>query len=1188
MIMLTKLQLSLRPASWLLALLIITSVLPAKAQEEPFVFERAEDGSGYIMKPRPYETYEGVLDVPPVRESDGIPIVSVEGFDYQERLLGVQFWEGSQVKKIGSFNGCTGIEFVSGIPNTVETIGDYAFYGCTRLHDISLNEGLKYIGIACFEGCTSLKSIKLPGSLKVLRENAFRICTALETVEFAEDLDFYTDEGGYYSYGFYNNVFDGCESLHTVILPKSASKGLIIPPSTFSWCPNLKSIEFPANTRTIGQMAFYRSGIENLDLTAVTSDKIYVEGYYSFAGCENLKSIKANGNFQFDRTSLYTFQDCKALKSVTINGSGDDYIEITPDAFRWCDNLETVDVYRLKGTGERNEMDSVFVGCKSLQKFTSTCSPELRKIGYSCFDGCESLTEVPIPEQAFVVSETAFRGCAALRSLDLANVTSIGTKAFTGCSSLASISFKPSSDILPTVENEDAFDEWHFANTLIEVPDDKYRSFTTDAFWSKFSRYKHPSMLAYTEVTGGYSVGKSPYALNEDFIGMLEIPGQYNSSDVVSIAESTFQDLTGLTGVTLPEKLTSIGNNAFAGCTNINTIINKRPLPLNGVNCPDNAFDNETYSKGYLYVPFGSLDAYKSYTPWSYFTDRIKQGLGERILVAPTPSRESGEFNYPFALALSNLNDVGTIYYYIVGEDDDASAVHTVNTYSTPITIDSSCKVVAYVSDDTSCSEPVTFEYAYIAPEPEPSHIYDISTIPQGTVNVDFTTLSGYETLNNVVIDNVYYSITDIKSGYNQYGGLVLNRTSSIEDVAQFNRDVEDRPGVYSDFNGIAVKVKGTGSISFNAFFRYGNVRPTLLLGDGTPVFVDELDGLKYEFSTPTDKYLYIFASPAKSDTPASMPSIDPAENSVVIPGMTIEITDTYAGTENGLDKVLTANAGENYRINTNLFGHYFDGTYLYASTMGNSGSSKNTFNEDKKSEPGSDNDADFNQEDWVAISGLTSDFEGKEIESGNIATVVSNSEYPIISLPEGIVSTKDNSVSNNTFSVANFNIYADNDEVRNIWLVAPQPAEYCSLIGYMSTEDINAEEHYFVLQSAQQVAAPLTMNVYYDPATLNLSDSGWYSFTGIVSKDGDALKFTALAKKDIPAGIEDVDAGNARIFASNGNINVVADAQTSIIIYSANGLHVASLEASNASVAVTPGFYIVKVGNQATKLAVK
>ena len=958
--MTAKLLFSLRRSVWLLALLFITSVLPAKAQEEPFLFELTEDGSGYIMKPRPDETYEGVLDVPAVRESDGIPIVGVEGFAYQNRLLGIQFYEGSQVKYIGSFEGCTGIEFVSGMPNTVETIGDYAFYGCTMLRDISLSEGLKYIGISCFEGCTSLESFKLPRSLKVLREHAFRLCTALQTVEFAEDIDFYTDQGGFYSYGFYNNVFDGCESLHTVILPKSASKGFVIPPSTFSWCSNLKSIEFPANTRGIGQMAFYRSGIENLDLTAVTSDKIYVEGYYSFAGCENLKSIKANGNFQFDRTSLYTFQDCKALKSVTINGSGDDYIEITPDAFRWCDNLETVEVYRLKGTGERNEMDSVFVGCKSLKKFTSICSPELNKIGYSCFDGCESLTEVPIPEQAFVVSETAFRGCAALRSLDLANVTSIGTKAFTGCSTLASISLKPSSDILPKVENEDAFDAWHFANTLIEVPDDKYSSFTTDAFWSKFSSYKHPSLLAYTEVTGGYSVGKSPYALNEDFIGMLEIPGQYNSSDVVSIAESTFQDLTGLTGVTLPEKLTSIGNNAFAGCTNINTIINKRPLPLNGVNCPDNAFDNETYSKGYLYVPFGSLEAYSQFAPWSKFNDRIKQGLGERNLSAPQASHESGEFNWSFELTLTNPNESGAIYYYIVHNGDDLTAIRDVQTYNAPITIPAeNCKVVAYISDGTNCSDATSWEYTYVIP-----------------------------------------------------------------------------------------------------------------------------------------------------------------------------------ATVNGLDRVLTANAGECYRINTNLYGHYHDGTYLYASTMNNSGSSKNTFNEDKKSEKLSDKEADFNQEDWVAISGLSSHFVGKGIDRGYIATVVANTDYPVVSFNEGVL-PEEGDMGINKFRVENFNIHAENAAVSDIWLVAPQPAEYCSVKGYLKAENIHAAEEYFVLQSAESattgnktVVEPLTMNVYYDPASITLDGDGWYSFTGIVSKAGDALKFTALYNGEISiantnAELISMEAGN-------------------------------------------------------------
>ncbi|MGM9855130.1 MAG: leucine-rich repeat protein [Muribaculaceae bacterium] len=652
--------------------------------------------------------YENEIILPAKRESDGLPVVGVDGFSYNERLLRIIFDEGSQVKYIGSFEGCTGIEFIDNMPATVEKIADFAFNGCTRLRKVTLNDGLKYIGISCFEGCESLESIKLPKSLKVLRENAFRVCTGLQTVEFDDNINFHDG----YSYGFCNNVFDGCESLHTVKLPKNSPGYFFIPEGTFSWCGSLKSIEFPANTRRIEQSAFYRSGIENLDLTTITSEVFYVEGYYTFAACESLQSVTANGNFQFGSTSLYTFQGCKALETVTINGSGDDFIAITPDAFRWCENLKTVNVYRLKGTGDvNNEMDSVFVGCKSLQKVISTCPPELNKIGYSCFLDCESLEEVPIPEQAFKVNESAFRGCAALQSLDLANVTSIGTQAFNGCSALTSISINN----LPTMEKEDAFDEWHFANTEIAVPDEKYSTFTSDAYWRQFSHFKHPSLFAYTEVTGGYSIRKSPYALNEDFTGMLVIPEQYNSGNVVAIAEGTFQGFTGLTGVTLPSGLTSIGSQAFAGCTGITTVINKAVSPLYGEECPDDIFDGNTYSKGNLYVPFGSLDAYKSFEPWSSFSDRIIQGFGERTLSAPVASREQGAFDQPFDLTLTNPNDIGTIYYYIInegkGEGNVSNEVHTVETYSAPIRISANCTVVAQISDDTQCSKPVSLEY---------------------------------------------------------------------------------------------------------------------------------------------------------------------------------------------------------------------------------------------------------------------------------------------------------------------------------------------------------------------------------------------------------------------------------------------------------------------------------------------
>ena len=357
-------------------------------------------------------------------------------------------------------------------------------------------------------------------------------------------------------------------------------------------------------------------------------------------------------------------------------------------------------------------MDSVFVGCKSLQKVISTCPAELNKIGYSCFDGCESLEEVSMPEQAFKINMTAFRGCAALKSLDLANVTSIGTKAFNGCSTLTSISIND----IPTMENVDAFDEWHFSNTEIAVPDEKYRTFTTDEYWSKFNHYKHPSLFAYTEVTGGYSISKSPYALAEDFTGMLVIPEQYNSGNVVAIAAGTFQDFTGLTGVTLPSGLTSIGSKAFAGCTGITTVINKAVSPLYGDECPDDIFDGNTYSKGNLYVPFGSLDAYKLFAPWANFTGRIKQGLGERSLTAPVASHDKGEYDHPIELTLTNPNsNIGTIYYYIIneGEGNVSNEVHTVKTYSAPIRISANCTVVAQISDDTQCSEPDSWTYTF-------------------------------------------------------------------------------------------------------------------------------------------------------------------------------------------------------------------------------------------------------------------------------------------------------------------------------------------------------------------------------------------------------------------------------------------------------------------------------------------
>lgn len=1270
--MLKRLLFSLKPTAWLLALLIITSALPARAQSEfydefygddldyqkmTFNFEYSNDLNGYIISPNKYDGAEWdremQLLVPSIYLENGKPVVGLSGFGSLTWLHQILFPEECHVKYICDkcFQYCTSLglsEEPLNLPESVETIGDYAFQGCTRLRSVNLSRNLKSIGRFAFENCTSLESITLPKSLKEIREFAFRNCAnfddwgtftggGLQSVKFEDGVDFWTN----YGFGFSNNVFWGCANLSEVTLPKGTPGDFIIPAGTFGYCSNLKSIKFPENTRRIEQMAFYRTGLESLDLTNIECEKLYLSGYYTFAACENLKTVTAKGKVHFD--GLYIFQDCTALETVTFNGSVGDYTIMSPDIFKRCSNLRSVEFYHLKGNGQDNDMDSVFTDCTSLERVTSTCPPEISKIGYSCFDGCTSLKTLSLPQTAFLINETAFRNCTALESFDFSNVTSIGkgsfegcigltslnftdltsigpnafkgctalasvnfntssetsfastigSLAFTGCTALKSLNFNSSSYDPPTVESVDAFDASHYADTEVNMPEDRYRDFAANEIWNKFAGLKHPEVFAYTSVTGGYSIAKGQYALDEDFTGVLAIPAKYQDGDVVTIAENAFKGLTGLTGVTLHEGLTTIGANAFAGCSNIATVINKRTEPLTEDVCPNTVFDYGVYSDGTLTVPFGSLDAYKNTAPWSNFST-IKQGFGVRTLADPEASRNACEFNYSFDLTLTNPNETGSIYYYIVYEGDEENVVHQTYPFTAPINIpDKTCTVWAYITDDICCSEPVSFKYTYVH---VPTNIDGTDNIPQGTQNVDFSAISEEASLTNVVINNIYYSITDETSGYDPTAGLVLNAMSSIEEVAQFNSDVESGVDTKRYFNGIAVQVQGTGSITFTNYENKGNARLTLMLGNGPAVYVDELVDDKYEFSTPKAKYLYIFATQSEPMPAPSRKSVLQGENSAAIRSMSIDISDLYVGTVNGLDLVLSANAEESYRINTPLYCHYHDGSYLYASTIGNSGSSKNTFNEDMKSNTGSDNESIFNQEDWVAIYGLSSDLVGMVIESGKAATVISNSTYPVIKFLESIGSNS-SSMGINSFRVENFNIHAESAAVSNIWLVAPQPAEYCTVLGFKKAENVHPEDGYFVLLSQEStiiaedesVIEPLTLTVYYDPAAIELEYDLWYDVTGIVSREGDVLKLTALeATYRLPSHIEDVNAGSTRISVANGNIRVTADAPTTIDVYSATGQLVASFEAASATIAVAPGFYIVKVGNQATKLSVK
>ncbi len=80
------------------------------------------------------------------------------------------------------------------IPKTVTRIEVCAFEGCSSLTTVTLPDGLKEIDYRAFEGCTSLKSITIPESVEKIAKNAFESC--MEDFQVSPNNPFYTFEDG--------------------------------------------------------------------------------------------------------------------------------------------------------------------------------------------------------------------------------------------------------------------------------------------------------------------------------------------------------------------------------------------------------------------------------------------------------------------------------------------------------------------------------------------------------------------------------------------------------------------------------------------------------------------------------------------------------------------------------------------------------------------------------------------------------------------------------------------------------------------------------------------------------------------------------------------------------------------------------------------------------------------------------
>ena len=101
----------------------------------------------------------------------------------------------NSVTSIGNyaFNGCSGLKSVT-IPNSVTSIGGYAFNGCRGLTSVTSPNSVTSIGEGAFASCSGLKSVTIPNSVTDIGDYAFYQCSGLTSVTIGNSM---TSIGGY-------------------------------------------------------------------------------------------------------------------------------------------------------------------------------------------------------------------------------------------------------------------------------------------------------------------------------------------------------------------------------------------------------------------------------------------------------------------------------------------------------------------------------------------------------------------------------------------------------------------------------------------------------------------------------------------------------------------------------------------------------------------------------------------------------------------------------------------------------------------------------------------------------------------------------------------------------------------------------------------------------------------------------
>ncbi|MDY2931680.1 MAG: T9SS type A sorting domain-containing protein, partial [Muribaculaceae bacterium] len=221
------------------------------------------------------------------------------------------------------------------------------------------------------------------------------------------------------------------------------------------------------------------------------------------------------------------------------------------------------------------------------------------------------------------------------------------------------------------------------------------------------------------------------------------------------------------------------------------------------------------------------------------------------------------------------------------------------------------------------------------------------------------------------------------------------------------------------------------------------------------------------------------------------------------------------------------------------------------------------------------DNPDNFVQLDWFRIADADKSLVEKQFQAG---TIVSVADKKVVKLGDEATPVS---------FTPSLNIYrpisfaASEEDKEKFFLVTPQDGEKAKVRGRYTNV---AGNNYLTDNNGRKVAFLNNTSVEFVDR-----DDQWYEVECYINKNEETGIYDLVVfGAQVATGVESVETANATVFAANGTINVSSDAQAAIEVYTANGQMVSAINADNASIAVAPGFYLVKVGNQVSKVVVK